>query len=137
MINTLTILSVKDNSSLKYIKVIKILGNTSFKATATLGDLVISSIYERKKINIKEKKKAIKNVINKMLIISIKKPFLRKDGSFILYDKSCCIFFNNDIKSMDIKDKRQKINLKIFVPILKEFNSKGYKQVLYSAKKIY
>lgn len=137
MIYLKSILTVKDNSGLKYVKVIKLLGNSSFKKQVNIGDLVVTSIYERKKVDLKEKKKLIKKTINKALIVSTKQPFARKDGVFVKYDKSSCIMFNSDIKDLDIHDKKKKVNLKLFVPIIKELNAKDYKQIVYYAQKIY
>lgn len=137
MIYLKSILAVKDNSGLKYVKVIKLLGNSSFKKQVNIGDLIVTSIYERKKIDLREKKKIIKKTINKALIVSTKKPFQRKDGVFVKYDKSSCIIFNSDVKELDIHDKKKKVNLKLFVPIIKELNAKDYKQVVYYAQKIY
>lgn len=137
MIYIKSILPIKDNSGLKSIKVIKLLGNNSFKKQLTIGDLIVTSIYERKKLNLREKKKIIKTKINKALIVSTKQPFFRKDGTIVKYDKSSCILFNSEIQGLDIFDKRKKVNLKVFVPIIKEFSTKGYKQILYYAKKIY
>lgn len=137
MIYLQSILTVKDNSGLKYVKVIKLLGNSSFKKQVNIGDLVITSIYERKKTDLKEKKKIIKKTINKALVVSTKKPFERKDGVFVKYDKSSCIMFNSEIKDLDIYDKKKKVNLKLFVPIIKELGAKNYKQIVYYSHKIY
>jgi ribosomal protein L14 len=131
---TQSIIPVKDNSGLKYIKIIKLLGNSSFKKQLELGDVVVTSVFEKKK-NADSIKKIVKKKINLCLIISSKLNYLKKDGANLKYDISSCIFYNSEIKNLDISDKKKKINLKVFMPISRDLFFKDYQQVVYYATK--
>jgi len=81
MIQQESIIKVADNSGAKTVKCIKVLGGYK-KKTAKLGDLIITSIQElRNKSKITSKVK--KGEIYKAFIIRTKKPFKKKDGSYI------------------------------------------------------
>jgi ribosomal protein L14 len=137
MLNINSILKVKDNSGLKYIKVIKILGN-SFRKNIKLGDILITSIFLKKKIKKKGKtiKKMFKSKINPVVLLTTKKTFFRKDNSKIRYDKTTVVFFGIKIRKIDVKDKRRKFKLKINVPVLNEFLYKGVERNLEEQKKL-
>lgn len=126
MLNSNSILLVKDNSGLKYVRTIKILGG-SLKKNIRIGDILITSIFLKKKIKIKKKniKKILTSNINSVVLVTTKKIFFRKDNSKVKFDKTSVILFNLKIRKLDVKDKRRKIKVKIDVPIIKEFLYKG------------
>lgn len=134
MIYTNSLIYIKDNSGIKYVKTIKLLSNSK---NIKIGDVIVTSIYERKKIDIKIKKKMFKQNINKALIITTRKSFKKKDGSFVKYDQTTGVMFNSEIKNLDIKDKKKKIKFKVFAPIIKELKYKNCNQILYFGKILY
>lgn len=109
MIYTGTLLHVSDNSGVKLVKCLKILGRKP-KSCGKIGDLIVISI-KRIKINSKIKKKEIYRGI----IVRLKKKIKRIDGSYISFGKNSIVLLNN---------KGYPIGNRIFGPVSKELRLK-------------
>ena len=94
MIQQQTILNVSDNSGVKQVKCIKVLGGFK-KKFAVLGDIVVVSIA---KIRAKSRQttKVKKGEIFKALIIKTKKKINNKDGASLNFDENSVILLNNN-----------------------------------------
>jgi large subunit ribosomal protein L14 len=92
MIQQQTILKVLDNSGVKHVKCLKILGGFK-KKIAKVGDIIIVSILSFRE-NPKKPSKIKKGWICKALVIRTKKPLIKKNSStHTLYD-NCVVLMN-------------------------------------------
>ena len=94
MIQNQTVLSVSDNSGVKKVKCIKVMGGFKRKF-AVLGDVIVVSIY---KIRSKSRQatKLKKGEIFKALIIKTKQKYFNKDGAYLNFDDNSVILLNNN-----------------------------------------
>jgi len=122
MIQNQTFLSVADNSGAKLIQVIKVLGG-SRRRYARIGDIVTISVKSA------EPRKAVKkkNVL-RAVIVRQKKPFRRKDGSYIRFDENAAVILEG--KNKEPKGGR------IFGPIPRELREKGYIKIISLAPEV-
>ncbi len=109
MIFTGTILSVCDNSGVKWVQCLKILGKNP-KAPGKAGDIIVVSIKRTKSFS-----KIKKKEIYKAIIVRIKKKICREDGSSISFSKNSVILLNV---------KGSPIGSRIFGPVAKELRIK-------------
>lgn len=114
MIQPQTILKVIDNSGAKVVRCFRILGGTR-KRYAQIGDVIVASV------QIAEPRKEIKKkAVVKAIIARQKKPFRRKDGSYLRFDENSVILIN---------EKKEPLGNRIFGPIPREIKEKGYNKV--------
>lgn len=106
-------LKVKDNSSVKVIKCIKVLGGSK-RNVASLGEIIISSISKRKHIN-----NLINSKVYPALITSVKKKVKRKNGTYIKFDESTALLLTNKEKNL--------LGNRIFIPITYELRKEKEK----------
>ena len=111
MIYVGSILSVCDNSGVKKVKCIKILGRSTRK-WGRAGDILIVVIKSIKVI-----KKIKKKDIYKGILVRNKKKIVRKDGSCISFSDNSIVLLNN---------KLVPIGTRIFGPVSKELKKKKF-----------
>ncbi len=104
-----SLLYVCDNSGVKLVKCLKILGRKP-RSFGKIGDIIVVNI-QRIKINSKIKKKEI----YRGLIVRIKKKIKRIDGSSISFGKNSIVLLNN---------KGIPLGNRIFGPVSKELRLK-------------
>lgn len=104
-----TILSVCDNSGVKWVQCLKILGKRP-KAFGKPGDIIVVSIKKVKSLS-----KIKKKDIYKAIIVRVKKKIMREDGSSINFSKNSVILLN--VKGSPIGNR-------IFGPVAKELRTK-------------
>lgn len=109
MIYNGSFLNVCDNSGVKWVKCIKILGGRP-RSFGVLGDIIIVSIKSVKSIS-----KIKKKEIYKAIIVRLKKKKRREDGSFISFSKNSVVLLNN---------KGIPLATRIFGPVAKELRIK-------------
>lgn len=114
MIQPQTLLNIADNSGVKVIMCIRILGTK--KKHACIGDTIIAVV-----------KKAIpnnsikKSTIVKAVIVRTKKVFNRKNGSHLKFDENAAVIIT--------ADKTPKAT-RVFGPIPFEIRERGFSKVL-------
>ncbi|MFW0871228.1 MAG: 50S ribosomal protein L14 [Patescibacteria group bacterium] len=116
MIQPQTIVKVSDNSGAKTARVFKVLGGSK-RRYARIGDEVIASVQSaepRKQIKKKE--------IVRAVVVRQRKPFRRKDGSYIYFDENAIIIINREGK----KEPRAG---RVFGPIPREISELGYQKI--------
>jgi large subunit ribosomal protein L14 len=111
MIYTGSILHVCDNSGVKLVKCLKILGRKP-RSCGKVGDIIVVNI-QKIKIFSKIKKKEI----YKAVIVRLKKKIKRIDGSYINFSKNSIVLLNN---------KGVPIGTRIFGPVSKELRIKKH-----------
>ncbi len=121
MIQERSLLLVSDNTGIKLVMCIKVLGGTKFKY-ANIGNII--------KIVVKEvisKSKFKKGDVLKGLIIRTKYGIQRKDGSFIRFDNNSCIVLN---------DNNQPLGTRIFGPITRELKCEKFIKIISLAPEV-
>lgn len=122
MIQPRTMLNVADNTGATLVQVFKVLGSTR-KRYAQLGDVVVVSV------KVAEPRKMVKKKdILRALIVRQKQPFRRKDGSYIRFDENAAVI-------VDDKKKEPKGG-RIFGPIAREIQEKGYAKIISLAPEV-
>ncbi len=121
MIQERSLLLVSDNTGVKLVMCIKVLGGTKFKY-ANIGNIIKVVI---KEINSKSKIK--KGDVFKALIIRTKYGIHRKDGSFIKFDNNSCVILN---------DNNQPLGTRIFGPITRELKYDKFNKIVSLASEV-
>lgn len=119
-----TLLNVKDNSSIKVVKCIKILGGSKRKV-AGLGEIIISSIKKRKFVN-----SLVNSKVYPSLIVGLKKKTRRKNGTYIKFDVNNALVLSNKDNNL--------IGTRIFTPVIYELrkNKEKFLKVLSLSRKV-
>lgn len=124
MIQPRTMLNVADNTGAKLVQVIKVLGGSK-RRYARIGDIVVVSVKSAEPRKIVKKK----DVLNALLVRQ-KQPFRRKDGSYIRFDDNAVVIIDKDKKKKEPKGGR------IFGPIPREVQEKGYAKIISLAPEV-
>ncbi len=122
MIQPRTIVRISDNCGAKVGRIFKVLGSSK-KRYAELGELVVLSVQKA------EPRKAIKkkDVLLAVVIRQVK-PFRRKDGSYIRFDENAVVILD--------KSKKEPVAGRIFGPIPRELQEKGFQTIASKAPEI-
>jgi large subunit ribosomal protein L14 len=117
MIQPRSIVRITDNCGAKVGRIFKVLGSSK-KRYAEIGDLVILSV-----------QKAIKKKdILQAVVVRQRKPFRRKDGSYVRFDENSVVILE--------KGKKEPIAGRIFGPIPRELAEKGFQTIASRAPEI-
>jgi len=121
MIQAETKLNVADNTGARVIECFKVPGGTR-KRYAKIGDIIIASVKQAEPRGTIKKKAVVKAVV-----VRQRKPFRRKDGSYISFSDNAAVI----IEGMDPKGTR------IFGPIAREIREKGYSKIVSLAPEVW
>lgn len=121
MIQVGTNVKITDNTGAKTGRVFKILGGSK-RRYARLGDLVVLSVKSAEPRKLLKKKDVVRGVV-----VRQKKEFRRKDGSYIRFDDNAVVVV--DAK----KDPR---GARIFGPIPRELQERGYQKIISLAPEV-
>ncbi len=122
MIQEQTMLKVADNTGAKIIQCFKVLGGSK-RRYAQIGDIIVASVKKA------EPRKSIKkHDIVRAVIVRQKKPFRRKDGSYIRFDENAAVILEG--KTKNPKGGR------IFGPIPRELREKGFEKIVTLAPEV-
>ena len=105
-----------DNTDIKKVRCIKILGSSK-KKVATLGEIIRISIYKRK-----FKKEIIKKKNYLNLIINLKCKTRRKNGIFLKFDRN---------RSLNLSEQLKFLGTRVYGPICKELRDTNRLQLQY------
>lgn len=114
MIQVGTRVIVTDNTGGKRGQVFKVLGGSK-RRYARIGDLVVLSIKSAEPRKAVKKKDVVRGVV-----VRQRKPFRRKDGSYISFDDNAVVIIE---KGQEPKGGR------IFGPIPREIADRGYQKI--------
>lgn len=126
MVQSLSRLSVTDNSGAKQLMVIRVLGRTkggTHQRYAAVGELVVGSV-----------KSAIPNSNYKKgdvvaaVVVRTKKAIRRKDGSYIKFDDNAVVIVD--------KEKKDPKATRIFGPVARELREKGFSKIISLAQEV-
>jgi large subunit ribosomal protein L14 len=122
MVQPQSIVTITDNSGAKVGRVFKVLGSSK-KRYAEIGDLVVLSVQKAE-----PRKQVKKKDILRAVVVRQKKPFRRKDGSYIRFDENSVIIIN--------KEKGEPIANRVFGPVPRELGEKGYQKIVSLAPEV-
>ena len=129
MIQQETMLQVADNSGIKRVQCIKVLGGTR-KRYATVGDEIIVAVKDaqptyglRDSIGKKVHNKAVQRAV----IVRTKKEIRRTDGTYIRFD-------DNAVAIID--DKGNPKGTRIFGPVARELRDKKFMKIISLAPEV-
>ena len=125
MIQDRSLVQVADNSGAKIGRIFKIPGSSK-KRYAEIGELVVLSVQTA------EPRKAVKKKdILTAVVVRQRKPFRRKDGSYIRFDENAVV-----VLETGGKDKKEPKAGRIFGPIPRELQDLGYKTIISRAPEV-
>ena len=125
MIQDRSLVVVADNSGAKIGRIFKIPGSSK-KRYAQIGELVVFSVQTA------EPRKGVKKKdILHAVVVRQRKPFRRKDGSYIRFDENAVV-----ILETGGKDKKEPKAGRIFGPIPRELQELGYQTIISRAPEV-
>ncbi len=122
MIQPETKLSVADNTGAKIVQVIKVLGGSK-RRYARLGDIVVVSVKSAEPRKMVKKKDVLH-----ALLVRQKQTYRRRDGSHIRFDENAVVIID--------KGKKEPKGGRIFGPIPREIQEKGYNKIVSLAPEV-
>ncbi len=122
MIQPQTLVTITDNSGAKVGRVFKVLGSSK-KRYAYIGDLVVLAV----QIAEPRKQTKKKDVVH-AIVVRQRKPFRRKDGSYVSFDDNAVVIVE--------KEKREPRATRVFGPIPREIAEVGYQKIVSLAPEV-
>jgi large subunit ribosomal protein L14 len=129
MIQAQTILEVADNSGVKKVMCIKVLGGTK-RRYASVGDIIVVAVKDsHPAYGLKDStgKKVHNKSVLKAVVVRTKKPVRRKDGSYIKFD-------DNAVAIIDAKGEPR--GSRIFGPVARELRDKNFLKIVSLAPEV-
>ncbi len=120
MLQLRSIVGVADNSGAKKVGVFKVLGGSRHRY-AQLGDVVVVSVKVAEPRKLVKKKEVLRAVVARQ-----RKPFRRKDGTYIRFDDNAVV----------ILDGKEPKGGRIFGPIPREIKERGYNTIASLAEEL-
>ncbi len=121
MIQIRSILKVADNSGVKEVRVITVMGQPS-AAWGQIGDIVVASVQKRIPTSEIAKGEVVKGVI-----VRTRQPYRREDGSYIRFDDNAVVLINAT---------KEPLGTRIFGPVPRELREKGMVRILSLAPEV-
>jgi len=115
MIQPQTLVHITDNCGGKIGRVFKVLGGSK-KRYAQIGDVVVLSVQKAE-----PRKQVKKKDILQAVVVRQKKAFRRKDGSYIRFDDNSVVIIE--------KGKKDPVAGRVFGPVPRELQEKGYQKI--------
>ncbi len=120
MLQLRSIVNVADNTGAKKVGVFKVLGGSGHRY-AQLGDIVVVSVKVAEPRKLVKKKEVLRAVV-----VRQRKPFRRKDGTYIRFDDNAVV----------ILDGKEPKGGRIFGPIPREIKERGYNTIVSLAEEL-
>ena len=121
MIQTETNLVVDDNSGARSVRAFRLYGG-SHRKSSSIGDVILCAVKDAIP-NAKIKK----SDVVKCVIVRVKHPLQRKDGSTIAFDANAVVLIDND---------GNPIGTRAFGPVARELRDKGYMKIVSLASEV-
>ncbi|MEK7169797.1 MAG: 50S ribosomal protein L14 [Patescibacteria group bacterium] len=122
MLQPRAIVKIADNSGGKIGRIFKVLGSSK-KRYAEIGEIVVLSVQKA------EPRKAVKKKdVLHAVIVRQRKPYRRKDGSYIRFDENAVVIIE--------KGKMEPLAGRIFGPIPRELSEMGFHSITSKAAEV-
>ncbi len=115
MVQNETNLVVADNSGARSVRVFRQYGGSRRKVSS-IGDIVLCAVKDAIPNGKVKKSDVVKGVI-----VRVKHPVLRKDGSTICFDDNAVVIVDND---------GNPVGTRVFGPVARELRDKGYMKIV-------
>lgn len=122
MIQPRSIVAIADNSGATIGRIFKVLGSSK-KRYAEHGDIVVLSVQKAQPRKSVKKKDVLQGVV-----VRQRKAYRRKDGSYVRFDENAVVILE--------KGKMEPLAGRIFGPIPREIQEKGYQKIASLAPEI-
>ncbi len=122
MIQPQTLVTITDNSGAQIGRVFKVLGSSK-KRYACIGDLVVLSVQVAQ-----PRKQTKKKDVVHAVVVRQRKPFRRKDGSYVSFDDNAVVIIE--------KEKREPRATRVFGPIPREIAEAGFQKIVSLAPEV-
>ena len=129
MIQTQTRLTVADNTGVKEVMCIKVLGGSK-RRYASVGDIIVVAVKDAQpSYGLKDTvgKKVHTKAVLKAVVVRTKKAVRRKDGTYIKFDDNACAIIN---------DKNEPKGTRIFGPVARELRDNKFMKILSLAPEV-
>lgn len=125
MIQDRSLVVVADNTGAKIGRIFKIPGSSK-KRYAEIGEEVVLSVQSA------EPRKSVKKKdVLRAVVVRQRKPFRRRDGSYIRFDENAVVILESSGK-----DKKEPKAGRIFGPIPRELQELGYQTIISRAPEV-
>ncbi len=122
MLQPRAIVKIADNSGGKIGRIFKVLGGSK-KRYAEIGEIVVLSVQKA------EPRKGVKKKdVLHAVVVRQRKPFRRKDGSYIRFDENAVVIIE--------KGKMEPLAGRIFGPIPRELSEMGFHSITSKAAEV-
>ena len=121
MIQAESNLQVADNSGARLISCIKVIGGSK-RRYARIGDIVIVSVKDAI-----PRSKVKKGEVQRAIIVRIKKPLIREDGTSIRFDTNAAVLLDK---------QNEPIGTRIFGPVTRELRKKNMMKIVSLAPEV-
>ena len=121
MIQTETNLVVADNSGARSVRAFRLYGG-SHRKSASIGDVILCAVKDAIPNG-----KVKKSDVVKAVIVRVKHPLQRKDGSTIAFDDNAVVIIDND---------GNPVGTRVFGPVARELRDKGYMKIISLASEV-
>ena len=112
---------VADNSGAKVVNCIRVLGGSK-RRYASLGDVIVASVRQAvPRANVKKKE------IVKAVVVRVKSPYRRKDGSIIRFDDNAVVIIGAD---------KMPRGTRVFGPVARELREKNFMKIVSLAPEV-
>ena len=122
MIEMQTRLQVADNTGAREVMCIKVLGGSK-RRYASVGDVIVVSI----KDTIPNSQKVKKGDVMRAVVVRVKQPVRRADGSFMRADNNAAVLLNK---------QNEPIGTRIFGTIFRELRGAGFMKIVSLAPEV-
>lgn len=122
MIQPQTIVTVADNTGAKTGRVFKVLGGSK-KRYARIGETVVLSVQTAE-----PRKQVKKKEVAHAVVVRQKKPFRRRDGSYVSFDDNAVVLIE--------KGKREPRANRVFGPVPRELAEAGFQRIVSLAPEV-
>ncbi len=129
MIQVQTMLDVADNSGVKKVQCIKILGGTR-RRYASVGDIIVVAVKDSTpSYGIKDTtgKKVHGKAVLRAVVVRTKKPVRRTDGTYIRFDDNAVAIIDN---------KGEPRGSRIFGPVARELRERNFLKIVSLAPEV-
>ncbi len=122
MLQPRAIVKIADNSGGKIGRIFKVLGGSK-KRYAEIGEIVVLSVQKA------EPRKGVKKKdVLQAVVVRQRKPFRRKDGSYIRFDENAVVILE--------KGKMEPLAGRVFGPIPRELSEFGFHSITSKAAEV-
>lgn len=121
MVQPRSIVKIADNTGAEIGRIFKVLGGSK-KRFAEIGDIVVLSV------QVAQPRKMIKKkAVHRAVVVRQRKPFRRKDGSYMRFDENAVVI---------IDAKNEPVGARIFGPIPRELTERGFQTIVSRAPEV-